>query len=82
MEYIVVTEDWALVESNSNVVYQVVGSIPVEIGISSESSAPVSGIVYQPLEGDRGAIEDIFPGQSGNCLWARSSASANSAISI
>lgn len=80
MNYITVTADWALVSANSNVTFQVRGVQPVEVGISNNAVAPSAGILYAPLEGDRGALSDIWPGASGNCVWARSS--ANSVLGI
>jgi hypothetical protein len=80
MNYTTTTSDWAIVSTQSNVTFQVRGVIPIEIGISTNETAPVSGILYAPLEGDRGPIYDIWPGVSGNCVWARSA--ANSVLSV
>lgn len=61
MNYTTTTSDWAIVSTQSNVTFQVRGVIPIEIGISTNETAPVSGILYAPLEGDRGPIYDIWP---------------------
>lgn len=80
MQIITVTADWALVSAQTNVTFQVTGVLPVELGVSTHLVSPDAGIIYSPLQGDRGALYDIWPGSEGNCVWARSS--ANSTIVI
>lgn len=80
MNYITTTTDWTLVSSASNVTFQVRGVQPIEIGTSNNAVAPTAGILYSSLQGDRGALYEIWPGTSGNCVWARST--ANSTLSI
>jgi hypothetical protein len=80
MNYITTTSDWTIVSTLSNVTFQVRGVQPVEVGVSTNEVAPSGGILYAPLEGDRGPLYDIWPGESGNCVWARST--ANSVLSV
>lgn len=80
MQYIVTTANWALVDANSSVTFQVVGPQPVEVGLSNNTTSPGAGILYTYLQGDRGTLSEVFPGVSGNCVWARSS--ANSVLTI
>lgn len=81
MQYITTTDNWALVDANSNVAFQVVGPQPVEVGLSNNTSAPGAGILYTYLQGDRGTLSEVFPGVTGNCVWARSSANSTLTIS-
>jgi hypothetical protein len=80
MNYTTTTSDWAIVSANTSITFQVRGVLPIEVGISTNETAPVSGILYSHLEGDRGLLTEIWPGVTGNCVWARSS--ANSVLSV
>ena len=80
MNYIETTSGWTLVSAQSNVTFQIRGVQPVEVGISNNTVAPGAGILYESFEGDRGELQQIWPGTTGNCVWARSS--ANSTIVI
>lgn len=39
---------------------------------SADPSVDPAAFVYQPGEGDRGGLDDIFPGGAGARLWVRS----------
>lgn len=80
MNYTITVADWALVSSASNVTFQVRGVQPIEVGTSNNTTAPSAGILYESMQGDRGALYEIWPGVEGNCIWARST--ANSVIAI
>lgn len=80
MEYKITTSDWSLVSAQSNVTFQIRGVQSVEVGVSNNTVAPSAGILYDSLSGDRGELQEIWPGTTGNCVWARST--ANSVITI
>ena len=69
-----ISASWSALSNASSVAFQVVGAHPVEIGLGTHNVAPSAGFVYEPGYGDRGAITSLFPTESGNTIWGRSSA--------
>ena len=65
---------WSILTANSYVAFQVVGSLPVEIGLGSNTVNAVVGFSYYPGSGDRGLLTELFPTSVGNTVWGRSSA--------
>jgi hypothetical protein len=68
---------WAVLSNSATVAFQVVGAHPVEIGLGTNNVAPSAGFIYAPGYGDRGAITTLFPTESGNTIWGRSSAGSS-----
>ena len=71
---------WSILTANSYVAFQVVGSLPVEIGLGSNIAAPSVGFIYYPGNGDRGLITELFPTSIGNTVWGKSSATSAVAV--
>lgn len=67
---------WSILVANSYVAFQVVGSIPVEIGLGTNVAAPAVGFIYYPGNGDRGLLTELFPTSLGNTVWGKSSSSS------
>lgn len=72
-----ITASWNVLSNASTVAFQVVGAHPVEVGLGTPNVEPSAGFVYAPGYGDRGAITTLFPTESGNVLWGRSSAGSS-----
>jgi hypothetical protein len=71
MRIITSNSSWSLASTSSNVAFQVTGAHPVEIARSANDNI-ISGFIYAPQYGDRGAISDLFPDSSGANLYVRS----------
>jgi len=73
MNIITTNTAWSLGSVSANIAFQVIGAHSVEFARSSNSSI-VAGFRYDPGFGDRGSLDDLFPGSIGSNVYVRSSA--------